>query len=150
MRNRINVFERFIKGEMRTHMDVVEYLNYKYPHVMYHHSPNEGKRTPFEQFILSRSGVSKGYPDFILYSNDLAIALELKHERNMPTPSQVKWLQYFNEHHWGGYVAWTFDAAIKIIDSFYNQQSLLSDLLGVDGYLVLAGDTLPPKIKKHI
>jgi len=148
-----NPFDKFIKGETAIHFAVAEYLQYQYPNVMFHHSPNESRRTPFERYLISKMGVSAGYPDFIIYYKEITLALELKHKSNIPSEAQIKWLRKFNSIKNGiSFVAWSSKTAIKIVDSLLkvsNYDSL--DIVTVDSaYLVEMADELPKSIIKKI
>lgn len=143
-----NPFLKYIKGETAIHFAVAEYLQYQYPDVMFHHSPNESKRTPFERFLVSKMGVSAGFPDFVIYGEGYTLYLELKFGNNTPTDSQSLWLRFLNDGGNYSFVCWSFESAKYIIDnlqrskSFEKNQSL--------GFGVLIADSLPSKIKKLI
>ena len=148
-----NPFDKFIKGETAIHFAVAEYLQYQYPSVMFHHSPNESRRTPFERFLISKMGVSAGYPDFIIYYKDYSFALELKHKNNVPTEAQIKWLKKFRSMRNGfSCVAWTVDIAIKFVDSFLKEvNNTAIDMTLIDSaYFVELNDDLPKSIIKKI
>ena len=150
-----NPFDKFIKGETAIHIQVAEYLQYQYPNVMFHHSPNEARRTPFERYLISKMGVSAGFPDFIIYGFNHTIALELKYKNNTPTDAQLKWLKHLNSYpRVSSFVAWSFESAKYIIDEYLTNTEMSLDYYArLDGslfteYVVDTQDILPAKIKK--
>lgn len=146
-----NPFLKYIKGETAIHFAVAEYLQYQYPDVMFHHSPNESKRTPFERFLVSKMGVSAGFPDFVIYDNDCAIYLELKYKDNTPTESQLKWLSYLMKSNYA-FVAWSYESAKSIIDFVLSEKTNKKFQIRMieKTYMVDSADLLPSKIKKLI
>ena len=150
-----NPFDKFIKGETAIHIQVAEYLQYQYPNVMFHHSPNEARRTPFERYLISKMGVSAGFPDFIIYGEGITLALELKYKDNTPTDAQLNWLKHFNSMaDVFSFVAWSFESAKYIIDEYLTNTEMSLDYYArLDGslfteYVVDTQDILPAKIKK--
>ena len=146
-----NPFNKFIKGETAIHIQVAEYLQYQYPNVMFHHSPNEARRTPFERYLISKMGVSAGFPDFVIYGFNYTIALELKYKDNTPTEAQLKWLKHFSmTPDTYSFVTWSFESAKKIIDEYLNKNryAVSINYLFLQSYSVDTEDILPAKIKK--
>lgn len=147
-----NPFMKYIKGETAIHFAVAEYLQYQYPHVMFHHSPNESKRTPFERFLVSKMGVSAGFPDFVIYGGQKDIYLELKYKDNTPTDSQLKWLKHFymDDKNFPC-VAWSFESAKNLINSIFKKgdSGIIYSIIN-SSYYIDSADSLPSKIKKLI
>ena len=150
-----NPFNKFIKGETAIHIAVAEYLQYQYPNVMFHHSPNEARRTPFERYLISKMGVSAGFPDFVIYGEGITLALELKYKDNTPTDAQLNWLKHFNSMaDVFSFVAWSFESAKYIIDEYLTNTEMSLDYYArLDGslfteYVIDTEDILPAKIKK--
>lgn len=144
---RANPFAKWLKCETLLHVQCVSYLNSRQGSLAYHHSPNEGRRSPFERYIVSLTGVSKGYPDIMVYwhNNKVSpLAIELKWDKNTPSPEQEVWLKRL-----GGWACWSLDAFIKIIEG--HEKLSLSDWVYLnEQYCVLLSDDLPVKIKKLI
>jgi|GEM_PF-2004348 len=115
---RVNPFDKYLKPEDRLQIAVIRYIKYKYPSVKIHHSPNEGKRTKFEQYLFLQLGCSRGFPDLTLFYKKCNMALELKAGKNTPTSSQIEWLDNLESNGW--YSVWcnTFESACKEIDNF--------------------------------
>ena len=62
---------------------------YKFRHF---HCPNEGKRRPQYQIKLSKMGLRKGCPDFIIeYPKGKILYVELKNEKGQLSKSQKLW-----------------------------------------------------------
>lgn len=146
-----NPFDKFIKGETAIHIQVAEYLQYQYPNVMFHHSPNEARRTPFERYLISKMGVSAGFPDFVIYGKNFNLYLELKYKDNTPADVQLNWLKHLNSYHNAiTAVAWSFESAKHIIDFYIGPAT--GDLPQLNfykmEYVIHIQDILPAKIKK--
>ena len=58
-----NPFDKYLTKEDHLHLQVVEYLRWQYPNVLFGHWPNEGKRSPFERYKAKKLGMVKGWPD---------------------------------------------------------------------------------------
>ncbi len=144
-----NPFDKFIKGETAIHIQVAEYLQYQYPNVMFHHSPNEARRTAFERYLISKMGVSAGFPDFVIYGEGITLALELKYKDNTPTDTQLTWLEHFHlrDDHYSA-VAWSFESAKLFIDFTMRLKKFPNIRTVSTSYYADINDILPAKIKK--
>jgi hypothetical protein len=97
--NKVNPFDKYLKPEDIFQIQVCSYIKLQYPWVVIHHSPNEGKRSHFERYLMKKLMVSSGFPDLILFCRrkKLVIVLELKTGYNKPTDNQQFYLELFNE-----------------------------------------------------
>lgn len=119
---RQNPFDKYIKGETALHIAVCEYVAYQYPEILIHHSPNEGKRTPFERYLIKRMNVSSGFPDLMLVDvkQNKILYLELKFGKNKLTANQSNWLKSLSLlNNVKCDTAWHFNTAIDIIDNYF-------------------------------
>ena len=89
---RISKFAAWLKPEDRLHTTVVNYIKYRYPGALIHHSPNEGKRGPYQRYLIKCLGVSPGFPDLLMFYKGKVLAMELKIGKNRPSVNQRKWL----------------------------------------------------------
>lgn len=123
----MNPFQKYIKGETALHIAVCEYVSYQYPEVLIHHSPNEGKRTPFERYLIKRMNVSSGFPDLMIVGKRKILFLELKYGNNIPSESQMKWLSELRiaKKVYSG-IAWSFESAKIIIDTVIDEDKFYS------------------------
>ena len=127
----MNPFQKYIKGETALHIAVCEYVSYQYPEVLIHHSPNEGKRSPFERYLIKRMNVSSGFPDLMFVGKGKILFLELKYGNNIPSESQMKWLSELWDYE-NVYsdvcsaIAWSFESAKKIIDTVIDEDKFYS------------------------
>ena len=116
--------------------------------LIWHHSPNEGKRSAFERWVNSYTGVSSGFPDFVIYDiRDCKrqVAIELKHGNNFPTDNQVQWLNFLQP----SYVVWSMRYFAEAVEAFVwkrNDGAIQTPM----GYRVFAEDDLPKKIKEKL
>lgn len=73
-------------------MNVVQYLDYQYPQLLYWHTPNGGKRNPREAARFRKMGVKAGVADIVLFWKDEHQpkwgAIELKAGKNSQTKEQ--------------------------------------------------------------
>ncbi len=108
----------------------VRYLALQYPHVLFHHSPNEGKRTPAYWNWLKALGTKPGFPDLIIFESRKVknsaypqieykgLIIELKIGRAIPTENQAFLLKQFKDR---GYYCWilnNYDAFKKVVDDY--------------------------------
>lgn len=66
----------------------VSFLTYKYSHVVFHHSPNEGKRTQAQGARLKKMGMCTGFPDLFIDDGKKALYIEFKTTKGRQTPEQ--------------------------------------------------------------
>ena len=125
MAKRSNPFEKFLNKEDHLHISIAEWLSYQYPKLVWIHPPNEGKRSPFEQYLFKRLGAKAGASDMIFFCaragyHGLALELKVKYDKgkNMPTKSQKSFLEDLNRDGYCTAVAWTYEEATGIIDSY--------------------------------
>jgi hypothetical protein len=107
----------------------VKYLLLAYPKLKWIHSPNEGKRTMWEQKKMNYIGGkrTKGFPDLFIITppkNYHGCAIELKviyesGKKNYPTKEQKQWLKDLDEVGYYTEVIYTFDDFKKTIDKLY-------------------------------
>jgi hypothetical protein len=119
-----NPFIKYAGPEDHLQHQLVTWLKLQYPKLKYHHSPNEGKRSPFERFKYQYLGSDSGFPDLIFPS--LHLVIELKIKPNRPTPAQEEWLDYFMAIGWRSEVCYSFEEAQKILtEEFAKMRGLL-------------------------
>lgn len=113
-----NPFLKYIGPEDILQHELIIWLQYQYPKLRYHHSPNEGKRSKFEQFKFKYLGSDSGFPDLIF--PELKLVIELKIKPNKPTTSQLEWLWHFKNIGWRAEVCYTFEESMEVIREQYN------------------------------
>lgn len=101
---------------------VCRYIKLQYPKAIFHHSPNEGKRTVIQQRIIKALGVSSGFPDLIICNEGKIICIELKAGKNKETESQRKWIDVIKSCGIPAMVCNGFEKAKLFID-FHFQKS---------------------------
>jgi hypothetical protein len=108
-----NPYIKFLGPEDHLQHQLIVWLQYQFPKLVYHHSPNEGKRSTYEQFKYKYLGSDSGFPDLLFASLELVI--ELKVKPNKPTEAQLEWLEYFRSIGWRAEVCYNFEEAQKVI-----------------------------------
>ena len=111
--NNYNPYYRHMGPEDHLQHQVVVWVSSQYPKLRYHHSPNEGKRTPFERTKYKYLGSDSGFPDLIFPA--IMLAIELKIKPNKPTDKQQEWLNYFSSIGWTAVVCYSFQEAVEAI-----------------------------------
>lgn len=120
-----NPFEKFLGPEDHLQHQIISWMAWQYPKLKYHHSPDAGKRSKFEQFKYKFLGSDSGFPDLLFPS--LKLAIELKVKPNRPTPTQLEWLEFFKAYGWTAEVCYSYDEATKLItQAFINSNQLKS------------------------
>lgn len=115
---RINPFSRRLRPEDRLHANVCDYILFKYPGAVIHHSPNEGKRSAFERYLMKVLHVSSGFPDLLVFYKGVVIAVELKEGKNTMTVNQKRWIALLSQY-FPAACCTGFDAATRFIDSHF-------------------------------
>lgn len=113
---KVNPFSRRLRPEDKLHANVCQYILFKYPGAVIHHSPNEGKRSAFECYMLKVLHVSSGWPDLIVVYRSKIIAIELKEGKNKMTQNQRRWLEILAEFMPAACCV-GFDEAARFVDS---------------------------------
>jgi hypothetical protein len=76
-------------SEGEIHASIVDYLNKAAPKGMvWHHSPNEGKRGWKAQSWLKKAGVRAGWPDLEIFYRGRVLFLEVKSKRGITSDAQ--------------------------------------------------------------
>ena len=81
----------------------VTYLTYRYSHLVWNHSPNEGERTAKQGAKLKKMGMRRGWPDLDIYDGDKVVHVEFKTPTGRQRPEQ-KAVQELIEKQGGTYL----------------------------------------------
>jgi hypothetical protein len=109
-------FFQFLKPEDHLHIAVCRYITAEYSGIKIHHSPNEGKRTPFQRWLISMLRVSSGFPDLLLIYKNKMIIVELKTDTGTATASQKEWITLLKESGVPSAICKGFDKTKLFID----------------------------------
>lgn len=85
---RANPFLKFMGPEDHLQHQLITWLAWQHPKLKYHHSPDAGKRSLFEQYKFKYLGSDSGFLDLIF--PELLHAIELKVKPNKPTREQLR------------------------------------------------------------
>jgi len=119
-----NGFFKFLRPEDILQHEFIKYCGLAYPWLKYHHSPDAGRRTKFEQFLYKYLGSDSGFLDLLF--PELLLIIELKVKPNRVTESQQIWIDYFKKIGWMAEVCWTFDEAREVLD--FRVQSKMGEI----------------------
>lgn len=129
MQRKNNAFNKYLTKEDRLHVLIAEWISWQYPKVVWIHPPNEGKRTPFEQFLFKCLGARSGASDIIFFCakagfHGLAIELKVNYDKgkNYPTKHQKAFLKDLNKEGYCTAVTWTFEETKDIITNYMNDK----------------------------
>lgn len=109
--------------EQRTLADYLNRRQFSWIHV-----PNEGKRSIVGHVDMKRQGLSKGFPDNLIFDtptlhpNAKGLAIELKRidrTRSKPTPEQEAWLVELKLRGWITAVCYGAWEAVERIERVY-------------------------------
>lgn len=114
----LNPFDKYLKPEDHLQINICNYIAYAYPLAVVHHSPNEGKRTKFEQYLLKLLHVMSGFPDLVILADERRIFfVELKTLKNKSiSPTQKWWIDTLVRFGFDAKVCFGFDEAKEFID----------------------------------
>ena len=116
---KVNPFEKYMTVEDHLQHQIVSYIDKQWPKLKYHHSPDAGRRTPFERYKYEYLGSDSGFPDLLF--PELILVIELKILPNKLTDSQLEWLDFFKTIGWTAEVCYTFEEAIATIKKCLNK-----------------------------
>lgn len=68
----------------------VTFLTYRYSHLYWNHSPNEGQRSERMGAILKKMGMQKGYPDLEILHDNTSLFIEFKAKTGRQSPDQKR------------------------------------------------------------
>ena len=123
-----NPLFKYITPEGHLQIFVSQYVKFKYPDVLCHHSPNEGKRGTFARWMLDLF-IVKSVPDLMIYKpafvdikdgtqHCYGLAIELKIKGGKLSDRQRECLEQLRSEGWMTYTLFTFDCAKKVIDTY--------------------------------
>lgn len=100
----------------------VTYLTYKYSHLVWHHSPNEGERTKVQAAYLRKSGMQKGWPDLDIIDKDKTVHIEFKTPKGRQSPEQKKMQERLQEqgHHY--YICRSYEDFVNICHKHFGKE----------------------------
>lgn len=121
-----NPFDKYLKPEDRLQIAIAQFLQLQYPKVVWLHPPNEGKRTPFEQYLYKQLGCLTGASDMIIFEargeyHGLVIEIKVKYasgKKNYPTERQKDFLRALTAKRWCVAVVWSLEEAIDLINGY--------------------------------
>jgi hypothetical protein len=129
---RRNPFLQYLTPENHLQKQVNDYIRYQYPKVLFWHTLNEGKKSPFERFLAKYLGMKPGVPDnFIatarhgfkglfleLKVNDIHLkdGITLKSDPHLRV--QYDFIQSLRKEGYKAEFAIGFDQAKSIIDQY--------------------------------
>ncbi len=115
-------FYEYLGPEDHVQIDIMKYVALVYPEAVCHHSPNEGKRSKFERFLMKLMGVKRGFPDLQIFypPKSLVIVLEIKTEdrnrKTAATQDQLDWINTLNACGIPAKVTFGFEESRQFID----------------------------------
>lgn len=114
----------FLKAEDKLHHECCVYLQMQYPKLFFFHTPNEGKRSNFEQFKFKYLFARAGVPDLIIITKfpQPPIAVEFKDPQDgVLSDEQEAFLFNLRENGWSAYVITYFTQFQKMCDELLSQ-----------------------------
>jgi hypothetical protein len=128
-------FLKYMTDEDHLQHQVTEFMKWQHPRIRWHHSPNEGKRSLFEQFKYKYLGSDSGFPDLLFPG--LMLVIELKIKPNKPTKNQLDWLEYFKSCGWRSEVCYDFESVVKIINEEVKRSNKVTAAEGCDARMLI-------------
>ena len=124
-----NPFHKYLKQEDHLQIQLAQWLSHQYPNLLWIHVPNEGRRSPFEQYLFSLLGTAKGASDMIFFEprgkyHGLMIELKVIYangKKNYPSEAQKQFIKNCQLRGYYATVVWTFDQAVDIIVEYISQ-----------------------------
>lgn len=123
MRFKVNPFNKYLTPEQHLQMQVIEYIRYQYPNILFFHTPNEGRKTPFERYLFQIMGGVSGVPDLIILEPRKqyhGLFIEIKTDKGKPTENQLKFIDKLQTRNYFATFAYGFEEAKEIINNYLN------------------------------
>lgn len=89
--------------EAKLQQDCVKWLVLQYPHALFYHAPNEGKRSFAYWSWLKGLGTRAGFPDLVILEAcgpHIGLAVEFKAGKGKTTDNQEHWLLEMQKRGW--------------------------------------------------
>ncbi len=117
-------YEKYLGPEDRLHISCLRWLTLQYPHLVWHHSPNEGKRSKFEQYKFKMLGGKAGFPDLIIFNRFsggiiAGLVVEFKVKPNKTIQAQKEWLSDLDKAGFLCRVVYTFEEFEEVVTKCY-------------------------------
>lgn len=90
-----NPYDNYLSKEQVMQAEIARLLSLKHPDLFWWHTVNEGKRTPYEQYLFKKMGGMKGVADFVILeqgSFSKGLMMEIKWGKGVCTVDQVDFL----------------------------------------------------------
>lgn len=94
------------------------------------HPPNGGNRSAKTGALMKAMGAKAGVPDCLIFTGhhgqdqglpcwNSGLAIELKVDKNKPTPKQIEWMDKLRKCGWRCEVCWTLDEVLAVLHECY-------------------------------
>lgn len=121
---RIRVITRKVPLEQQEAETLAAYL--RTHKIKFTHIPNEtgsDQHARARAMRMKRAGVSKGFPDYLVFANNHRIAIELKRKKGSRTsPEQLEWLRELANYGFNAAVCHGANEAIEFIESITKKE----------------------------
>ena len=101
----------------------VEWFRLQYPNIAIHHSPNGGKRTPFEANLFKRMGTRAGFADLFIICPKKGfhgLFIEMKTRKGTQTDFQKQFEQQVTKEGYLYTICRSIDDFIQQVESYLN------------------------------
>jgi hypothetical protein len=130
--DRTNPFEKYLSKEDVMQAEIARILSLRFPDLLWWHTANEGRRTPYEQYKFKALGGKSGVSDFVILQEtnfSKGLMLEIKCGANGCSADQVDFLVRSVQNGYTGAVVYDFapDALDLISEHIHQGVGIPSD-----------------------
>lgn len=121
----MNPFDKYLGPEDILGGQCAKWLSYQHPKLLWWHTPNEGRRTPFERYRADLLGIKRGISDILImeaYNGYNGLVIELKAGRNKCTAEQFDFLAQMAKRKYLTAVVYKFEDFQKIVNDYIKQK----------------------------
>jgi hypothetical protein len=152
MNDNTNPFDKYLSKEQVMHAEIVRMLSNRFPDLVFVHTHNEGKKSPYEQYLFKKMGGLSGVSDFQIFEDSnfsKGIMLEIKWGVNVCSIAQVDFLIKLANKGYTAIVA--YDSADDVIALVKRHLESGVGILPSDGILLVKGgeETVVPFNDAH-
>lgn len=108
--------------ELKLQIRCVNYLTYKYSHLLWHHSPNEAKRSDQQGSTLKKMGMQPGWPDLDIIDKQITVHVEFKTQTGRQSADQKRMQGRITEQGHYYYICRSFEEFVDVCHKHFGEE----------------------------
>lgn len=108
--------------EENLQIQCINFLTYRYSHLLWNHSPNEAKRSEIQGGFLKKMGMQPGWPDLDIIDKDHTVHVEFKTAKGKQSPEQKGMQARIQEQGHAYYLCRSYEEFIEICHKHFGPE----------------------------